>query len=947
MPPLVRTLAALLLATVAARPGAAQDSIPRRDQGAYTAADVALPADRIVDLLALLPGVASLNDGDLSVHGAGRNALGTYLNGVSITPGHRSGRSALLGGSWFGASGAGAAVGTNAFRTLVLRQAPGSAERGGARGGVIEVESRIGLPGRRPALSGSWATDAAGGTAHGLGFNRLLVNAEGGVGRLTAGIAGALEGQNTARLGLEQNASPVYLANGTDTTVTFTGVGGTTTVDVLRFRASDGLRIPASATSNYSLIGHFGLDLGGGHALQLTALTSQNQAREFDYQNLYNPRQLNASRDWSSVLIAGWSGPIRQGDGLSIRGEAAVSYQIDHTTDGPLTTASESGSRDPWGGFLIAPLHFRFDASSFPVNDELVRNFRLNTGRITPYDLSNTTQYQLVDQYRNNAYGLTGFSEAGGPVGRLTILRERRLVAAPVIEFRFGERHRLRTGAELTRYDINYYSVASLISQAFSDAYLESPTREALFADYQLAISDLGVGVSLRYDHFASGASRPYFTDAAGNRTWFPRISTMPGFDPARPTALFERDRGHGRLSPGVSVAWQAGPALKVTGSLADAAQVPDFQAIYQGENTDLSVTATSQPYGSDLRLEHAVAGSLGAAYRLGNGWSVDGTIWSRRDYDVAAQRLVQLFDPQKRQDVPILRYVNTDPRKALGLDVRVDRLLGARGRAWVGYSYSNAKQELPGGALPITGTSDLPASDNRRHTVVAALLYRTGRPASPFGALGRDVGIFVTYRLASGTPYTRCPAAVPEDAGVLSDGGVCSRNIDGSINGSTLPALHLLDVRLSKAIQIGGATVTAFADARNLLNSRNVLRVFTQTGTTSNGLERSVGRITDLQGFALEASRNGALQADSTIDLSFGGQAAGGCGAWVTPAGNGATPNCVYLVRAEERFGDGDHLFTRAEQLRASDALYAVGRGLQQFTGSGRRVRIGLEIGF
>ena len=51
--------------------------------------------------------------------------------------------------------------------------------------------------------------------------------------------------------------------------------------------------------------------------------------------------------------------------------------------------------------------------------------------------------------------------------------------------------------------------------------------------------------------------------------------------------------------------------------------------------------------------------------------------------------------------------------------------------------------------------------------------------------------------------------------------------------------------------------------------------------------------------------------------------------------------------LQAAERFGNGDHLFTRAEQTRASDAFYLVARGLQNFTSSGRRVRIGMEVHF
>jgi hypothetical protein len=54
-----------------------------------------------------------------------------------------------------------------------------------------------------------------------------------------------------------------------------------------------------------------------------------------------------------------------------------------------------------------------------------------------------------------------------------------------------------------------------------------------------------------------------------------------------------------------------------------------------------------------------------------------------------------------------------------------------------------------------------------------------------------------------------------------------------------------------------------------------------------------------------------------------------------------------VYLIGAEQRFGDGDHIFTPQEQTRAADAYYYVRNGLQNFTAPGRRVRIGAELRF
>ena len=95
------------------------------------------------------------------------------------------------------------------------------------------------------------------------------------------------------------------------------------------------------------------------------------------------------------------------------------------------------------------------------------------------------------------------------------------------------------------------------------------------------------------------------------------------------------------------------------------------------------------------------------------------------------------------------------------------------------------------------------------------------------------------------------------------------------------------------------------------------------------------------------EATRNGVLAADSTIDLTFGGASTGGCGGWTRDDGSSAPPNCIYMIRAEQRYGNGDGLFTQTEQIRASDALYNVFRGLSSFTGAPRRIRLGFEVNF
>jgi hypothetical protein len=902
-----------LVAQELACPGPAPGSAIQLTGGARQ-----LPVDRISDLLALEPGVASLDQGDLSVRGSGTAAIVTYVDGVPVAPGHRRG-SALLGGSYFGDPSTGLGMGTNAFDHLTLHRGLAPVEFGNGRGAVLALSTKGNCDPRGP-LSAALASDALFGSKNGIGFNRLTLDGQSRFGKVTLGGAAVVEGLESVRLGLDQNRSPVFVADGIDTTISNNG----TAVDILRFRRSDGIRIPSSANGSWTVNGRLGYELGAGHQLSLSGYASQRQERLFVYQDLYNPRQARADRNWSGVITGSWTGPLRSSESLKLRGEAHLSWQTDRIIAGPLSTSGEKDTRDPFGGFLLSPLDFRFDFGNFAVNDALVRNFRTNSGRLSPYDLRNPDQYQLIDVFRNNPYGVTGFSEAGGPVGVLTLSRENRLVGKAVIEA--ARTHlRARLGTEFTRYSINFYE-SFLTSQANSNAYVESPRALGLFAEASYDLPSLVVSGGIRYDHFRSGASRPVF----------PRISSAPGFDPANPTAGFVADKGHSRVSPRIRATLSATPRLDATAGVGAVAQQPDFALVLKGINTDLSTTNTNSVFGTDLDYEHATIYDIGARYRLRENLSLDGTVAHREDKDLVGVVLVSEPDPTRGTNADILRAQNAGTTRATSIDARLRRSFGPRGEAWVGYTYVDAKAGSSGSVR---------AADNRPHSVTAAVLYRTAPDARPAGGLLRNTGVYGAIRVASGTAYSRC-APVPGAESVLS-GEFCPNGaFSGDFNGAQLPTLKLVDLRMTRGFNLGKVSLTAFADARNLLNSRVVTRVFAQTGTTSNSAERDQNRVGNLQEFANEADNNGVRQVDGTIDLTFGGAAdpRSACGSWVS-GGRPSVPNCVYLIGAEERFGNGDHLFTVAEQTHATDALYQVGRGLQNFTGPGRRVRIGFEL--
>jgi hypothetical protein len=119
---------------------------------------------------------------------------------------------------------------------------------------------------------------------------------------------------------------------------------------------------------------------------------------------------------------------------------------------------------------------------------------------------------------------------------------------------------------------------------------------------------------------------------------------------------------------------------------------------------------------------------------------------------------------------------------------------------------------------------------------------------------------------------------------------------------------------------------------------------VFAETNGIANATELQKVWSGDSSGYAKEAAASNARDADNG---SMFLPSTSGCGNWVTQDGEAAAPNCVYLIRAEQRFGDGDGVFSLAEQKRASEALYYAGRSQASFTANPRRLRLGLELNF
>jgi carboxypeptidase family protein/TonB-dependent receptor-like protein len=1009
-----------------------------------------LPVDRINQVLQLQPGVTADNNGNLSIRGGRNNEAATYVDGVPVQAGYRGDR-------FTGSAGTSLSISTNAFEEASVTTGSSSAEFGNAKSGIVSIVTKTG--GNQYQGSFSYESDEPFGVNHSTGFNRLQGSFSGPLaGRLTFALSGTLEGQKSLEEGFNSQDVPIFVQAGVDTTIkqastlddpTTTdvneGLGSDTTlVNVYKYAVSrgkcdqfntageaaltgvdgsyvqdmrnnfgldcNGVRLPSTARTLYTTSGKLNYTYGTGSRVTLSLATSRNHGHSFPFiirylNSLALPTSTVGFSNRSRLATLGWTQNLSKSTERALALDVALSYQQDRTINGVLERQSELDTRDPFGGFIFKPMHFLFDFDNFPIDDQLINNFRLNEGRRSPLDFTNGAAYNVTDDLRNNAYGLYGkyqnfantlggdswqFGESGGPSGssssatRQSQYRENRYIGRATLDWQADRYNRLKLGGEFTRYAIDNYTFAPQ-SSLFSDAYKEKPIRWNGFVEDRLDLGDVVVVGGLRYDYFDTRASRPFVFDTLGNHYAFPRISslgaitytdpntgqlvTAPGFDPANPTANFVRDKSHNYLSPHVQVSFPVTDRTNFRLSYSHQVQAPDFALLLGGINVDLNFTNNNQVFGSDLDFGKTIAFEFGIRHAFSDDMVLDVAAYNKDIVSDPAARLVSLYDPLLKRSNDFRILTNLDFGNVRGLDVRLDRRFSNYFNGTISYSYQQAKNTgsdpftyvnygsrivnqvggINGAQQPPQGI--LPTDNSRPHALSGAFsitLPGDWKRGSTLGAVLGNVSVFSTFRYTSGTAYTKCGVS-NEEQSVLSIEN-CVRLFDEGINSKRLPSFKELNARLTKSFGLGGLDVTGYLDVRNVLNFKNVLQVFAVNGDIRNNEERNFHLQADLDDLSSERDLNNAVASDGeSLDLSFGGAAnpRSQCSEWVSSNNRPAAANCIYLIRAEERFGNGDHIFTIEEQSNAINALYDAGRGEQEQTAPGRRARLGFEINF
>jgi Carboxypeptidase regulatory-like domain/TonB-dependent Receptor Plug Domain len=919
-----------------------------------------LPVDDVRNVIALQPGVVESGSANgLSIRGGRPGEQNVYIDGAPV-------RSTNFGNQSI-------TVGTNAVEEASVTTGALGVEFGDAQSGVISYTTRSG--GERLTGSVSASTDEPFGNAISLGYNRL----EGSIGgpipilkNLRFFVSGVVQGQVSPFRGSGWNNVPTYVMAGVDTTVSYDSVGvGTLSVNVPRFAQfggqcdasqnfgveCQGARFPMNWNTTLETTGKISYSYGNGSSVSLTGLATGNQFRNWPGTAIADPALYTGAHNWNRLAVLNLNHSFFKSAERELALNVNLSWGQDKSIAGPLAPASEVSTRSPALGMEFSNLQFAgFDGFPFPVTDEIIRNIRTNSGLRTP--LLNRTDLRNRQPYRMNPYGLQsgGWSTDGFGAGG-TLNSENRYRGFVQVDWQANRFHRFNFGGEAKKTDLAYWA-SNFLTQIFMNAYVVHPVTYAAWAADRLDLGDVVLELGMRYDYMDTKA---LFANTPGrvftNPAWQPDAATNDAAYQSSLDAVFSPAEAHHTWSPRIRVSFPITEKTDFRLSYSHQVQSPDFATLLNGTNNDLAFTNTNDAFGRDVGFGKTVLFEFGVRHAFSPDLVFDVAAYNKDFTSDLAYRIKPFDDPAnpgRTQNVNVL--TSADFGYARGIDFKLDKRIGN----WLNFSGAYTFQVARNtGSDPfaylrtsarqisqVTGNpaappeQPLPTDDNRTHNLVGAITVNVPTDWHKGTLLGTalgNVGVFATFQAVSGLPYTRLANSGTGQAAPRTGFGLTAASLE-PVNSSTMPWTKNVDMRINKGFRVGRADITAFADLRNVFNFKNVLRLFAETGDVVNALHRENTLSPEFSNLANEATANGKLLSGGSIDLRAS------CNTWTGITG---VVDCVNLRRVEARFGDGDGIYTLAEQSTALNAYYDLLNGTQTFYGTPRNIRVGFELNF
>jgi outer membrane receptor for ferrienterochelin and colicin len=364
----------------------------------------------------------------------------------------------------------------------------------------------------------------------------------------------------------------------------------------------------------------------------------------------------------------------------------------------------------------------------------------------------------------------------------------------------------VKMGIELKANDLDYYYNSNPVNPTDQvvNIYRKKPVEGSGYIQDKIEFETIVLNLGIRYDLF----------DAA---------TSYPGdpFNPNDPLKEPLKTETQSTLSPRVGIAYPVRDNMVFHFTYGQFFQKPEYQTLYNNLEREFANRGTTLFGSPTLKPQKTSSYELGISAAFGAGASAQVTFFSKKIENLIGVAWIYLPHAYAY-------YVNEDFATVKGFEISTKVKLRDVSFA-VNYTYSVAKgssstqQERYTSVYNIVGVQSLrflPLDFDQRHTGNAQIAIDFGKDEGPFGYLTpvfENTSCNLVAQYGSGLTYTFNPA----------------RSIYvAEPNNSRLPERITLDLLARKAFTFGPVELGIFVDVRNLLNRKNIVSVYSATGS-------------------------------------------------------------------------------------------------------------------
>ncbi|HUF10810.1 MAG TPA: TonB-dependent receptor [Rhodothermales bacterium] len=375
----------------------------------------------------------------------------------------------------------------------------------------------------------------------------------------------------------------------------------------------------------------------------------------------------------------------------------------------------------------------------------------------------------------------------------------------------FTRKHQVKTGFELKSHDLDVdrFEVLNNSSTGFEPAVPPSgtpahvqisadPVEAGAFIQDKMEFDFMIVNVGLRLDYF----------DAKGD--------VLQDFGRPQTSDRSPSD-AKWQLSPRVGIAYPLSEAGVVHISYGHFFQMPPFEFLYTNSDYIFDPEeGVGRAFGfADLEPQQTVAYEIGLQQAFSETFGATFTVYFKDIRNLLGTRL-EVIQPGFDEPFPLEkygRYVNRDYGQVRGFTVALEKRMSQGFAFDIDYTFqiaegnaSDPRSVLLDEAQGIEPEKQLvPLDWDRRHQLITSMTV--GQPGNWIGTL--------TGRMGSGLPYT--PSLADERIGLE--------------NSARRRSTVTFDLYAMKEVGFGGLPLSIFARVFNVLDTRNEINIFSDTG--------------------------------------------------------------------------------------------------------------------